>query len=200
MAVGGNGRFSVGLSRRFAAMPIMRYALLGGFTVFAGASLAAEGIEWRHRAAHGAVVLTANPLTTAQRTAFFVARGFPGAAIRPYALACGYSFSMRNTGSKPVRSMLADWRAIGAGAKAVRLRLPSAWDADWVQANVSETARIAFRWAQFQAENSLEAGDWIMGMATLESLLTGHFRLVAVYHDDTGPHEITVEALACLND
>lgn len=186
--------------RPSAARAIVRYVLLTGLAAGAGANLAAEDFEWRHRATNGAVVLTANPLTPPQRTAFYVARGFSGTAIRPYAQACGFSFGMRNTGSKPVRTTLADWQAIGASGNAVRLRLPAAWDADWVRAGVSETARIAFRWAQFQAENSFEAGDWIMGMATLEAPLPGNFRLVARYHDEKGGHEIVLDQLVCNRD
>jgi len=68
---------------------------------------------------------------------------------------------------------------------------------EWVKSGVSEAARIAFRWAQFQSENTFEPGDWIMGMATLEVPLSGTFRLVARYRDDKGNHEIVLDKLSC---
>lgn len=181
-------------------MSIRLFAVFAAFAMQAGACHAAEDIEWRHRATHGAVILTANPLGAAQRTAFYLARGFAETAIRPYAQACGFSFGMRNTGPKPARTTLADWHAVGADGRRVHLRPPAEWDAQWAKARVPEPARIAFRWAQFQAENTFEAGDWIMGMATLESPLPGSFRLVARYHDDTGPHDIFLNPLSCASD
>lgn len=175
-------------------------AVFAALTAVAGACHAVEDIEWRHRAAHGAVTLNANPLTTAQRTAFYLARGFSGAVIQPYAQACGFSLGMRNSGPMPVRTALADWQAVGADGRRVRLSLPAEWDGQWAKAQVPEPARVAFRWAQFQAENSFEAGDWIMGMATLESPLPGSFRLVARYHDEKGHHDIVLDPLSCAHD
>ncbi|MFA6312918.1 MAG: hypothetical protein WCV99_07600 [Sterolibacterium sp.] len=173
---------------------------LAGFFVSAAAAHAAGDIEWRYRAANGAVSLAANPLTPAQRIAFYLARGFSATAIRPYADACGFSFSMQNGGAGTLSTRLADWRAIGMDSRAVRLRLPAEWDLQWDKAQVPEAARIAFRWAQFQTENTFEAGDWIMGMATLESPLQGGFRLIARYQDDKGQHEVTLNQLFCAGD
>ena len=181
-------------------MNIGLLAIFAALFVQTGVCLASGDIDWRHRAAHGAVILTANPLTTEQRMAFYVARGFSGAAILPYAQACGFSFRMRNTGAGAIRTALADWHAVGTDGRRVRLRLPVEWDTEWVRINVPESARIAFRWAQFQAENSFEPGDWIMGMATLEQPLPGSFRLVALYHDDKGSHEIVLNPLSCASD
>lgn len=177
--------------------------LLATLAPLVGISLPAraEGdIEWRHRATQGAVTLTANPLGRASRTAFYSARGFTAETIRPYAEACGFSFGMQNGGTSTLSTRLADWRAVGADGRAVRLRLPIEWDQQWATAQASETARIAFRWAQFQAENVFEAGDWIMGMTTLEAPPPGAFRLIARYHDEKGDHEIVLDQLVCAQD
>ena len=181
--------------RRFSAVPAGLLLL----SIAAGA--AAEGeIEWRHRATQGAVTLSANPLTAASRTAFYAARGFPAAALRSYAQACGFSFGMQNGGAQPLTTRLADWHAVGADGRKVALRLPESWEADWERAGVPQAARIAFRWAQFQAENTFEPGDWIMGMATLEARPAAPFRLVVRYRvtgEDKGEHEILLDKLAC---
>lgn len=181
----------------------MNARLLATLALMAGISLpaCADGdIEWRHRATQGAVTLSANPLGLASRTAFYSARGFAAEAIRPYAEACGFSFGMQNGGTTTLSTRLADWRAIGADGRAVRFRLPAEWELQWARAQVPEAARIAFRWAQFQAENVFEAGDWIMGMATLDAPLSGTFRLVAHYHDEKGDHEIVLDKISCSHD
>jgi len=172
-------------------------ALLGSASQFARAE---DDTIWTHRAVQGAVTLTANPLGSVSRTAFYGARGFPEATIRPYAQACGFSFGMQNGSASKLTTRLADWHAVSADGKHVALRLPEAWDMAWAKSGVPEDARIAFRWAQFQAENTFEPGDWIMGMATLEVPLSGTFRLVARYHDDKGNHEIVLDKLSCTKD
>lgn len=168
--------------------------------MLAGACRAEGDIEWRHSATQGTVTLAANPLDRASRTAFYTARGFAAEAIRPYAQACGFSLRMQNGGAASLSTRLDDWRAVGADGRVVRLRLPDEWDLQWGRVQVPEAARIAFRWAQFQAENVFAAGDWIMGMATLEAPLPGSFRLIVRYLDEKGNHEIVLDKLACAHD
>lgn len=182
------------------AMSIRKFALAAAFAMLAGVCRADQDIEWRHRATQGAVTLSANPLDRASRSAFYTARGFAAEAIRPYAQACGFSLRMQNGGAGPLTTRLADWRAVGADGRVVRLRLPAEWDRQWVRTQVPEAARTAFRWSQFQAENIFAAGDWIMGMATLETPLPGSFRLIARYLDEKGSHEIVLDNLACARD
>lgn len=181
-------------------MSIQRTALLATLVFLAPTCRADEDIEWRHRATNGAVALSANSPDAASRTAFYVARGFVPDVIRPYAQTCGFSFVMKNLGSAILNTRLAEWRAIGKDGQSVGMRLPVEWDRQWAAAKVSDAARIAFRWAQFQAENTFQPGDWIMGMATLDSPLSGNFRLTARYHDEKGVHEITLDNLVCNRD
>lgn len=167
---------------------------LGSFDALAQES---GDVEWRHRKTQGDVTLTANPLGSASRSAFYAARGFSVAMIEPYAQACGFSFGVRNDGAQPIVVALADWRAVGADGRTVAVRLPEHWDAKWDKDGIPRAARIAFKWAQFQSENTFEPGDWIMGMATLESVPAAPFRLIARYRDNKGKHEIVLDKLAC---
>ncbi len=181
----------------------MNAHMLAALALLAGGSFAAhadDDIEWHHRATRGAVTLTANSLGGAALTSFYTARGFSEAAIRPYARACGFSFGMRNSGTTTLITRLADWWAIDADGRRIAVRPPAEWDAAWDKAGVAPAARIAFRWAQFQAENVFEPGDWIMGMATLAATPAGPFRLVARYSDDKGNHEIDLDQLVCAKD
>jgi len=172
-------------------------ALLLGLSLAMPGARAEEAVEWRHRATQGAATLTANPLGTASRASFYIGRGFAASAIQPYAEACGFSFGMQNAGGAALTTRLADWHAIGADGRRIALRLPQDWDAEWARAGVPQAARIAFRWAQFQAENTFAPGDWIMGMATLAERPRAPFRLVAPYFDDKGNHAIVLDRLAC---
>lgn len=172
-------------------------ALLAGLSLHGHAD---DDIAWRHQARQGDVVLTANPQAPASLSAFYAARGFAAEAIHPYANACGFSFGMRNGGPIAILTRLDDWRVVDANGRRIGFRLPESWEADWTRAKVPQSARIAFRWAQFQTENRFEPGDWIMGMATLESVPSAPFRLIARYHDNKGDHEIVIDKLECAHD
>ena len=169
---------------------------IGGLVaVLMVAPVAAQSQSAWHGVQDG-VEARATALTRPAVLAFYQARGFSAQAIAPYADACVFSFELRNTTKKILRLVLADWRA-QTTAGTIRFRQPQSWEAGWVQQGVAEPARIAFRWAQFQSENTFEPGDWIMGMATLEVPLSGTFRLVARYRDDKGNHEIVLDKLSC---
>lgn len=159
-------------------------------------------IAWRFRVTQGTVTLAANPLGAEQRTAFYLARGFSASAIRAYVNTCGWSIGLRNDGGGTLNTRLADWQAIGADGRRIALHHPQSWEATWDTHNVSRAARIAFRWAQFPAENSFAPGDWIMGMMALESVPIAPFRLVVRYRNSAsrGDHEITLDQLACAVD
>lgn len=157
-------------------------------------------LVWQYRTVKHAVTLTANPLGNASREAFYTARGFTAEAIRPYAQACGFSFGMQNGSQQTLTTRLTDWQAVDAHGRKIPLRPLEDWDAEWQKAGVSQPARIAFRWAQFQTENTFEPGDWIMGMATLEMRPNTPVRLIARYRDAQGNHEITLKRIACAND
>ena len=181
-------------------------AALAGLTMFLPNSFAVAedgDIVWQHRTLQDAVTLTANPLGTASRTAFYIGRGFTEAVIRPYAQACGFSFGMQNGGRHALTTRLEDWYAVGADNRRVKLRLLEEWDAEWAGAGAPQAARIAFKWAQFQTENTFDPGDWIMGMATLESAPVEPFHIVARYRvigDNKGNHEIVLDKLVCARD
>lgn len=148
---------------------------------------------------HGArdgVKVKATALSRSSVLAFYQARGFPAAAIAPYADTCVFSFELHNTTKQSLHVRLADWRGDSA-AGTVRFRLPESWEAEWAKRGVAEPARIAFRWAQFQAALELAPGDWIMGMAALERRPDGAFRLTIPYAMGQQEHEILLDRLAC---
>jgi len=154
-------------------------------------------LVWPHRGQQGAVTLNASPLRAIQRQAFYMARGFTEEQIAPYAASCAFSLGFLNNSTQVLSTELRHWYAENSAGQKVRLRLPEVWDAEWTRLKLAEPQRIAFRWAQFQSENTFEPGDWIMGMITLETPMTGPFRLVAAYRLGSEAMEITVDELRC---
>ncbi len=156
--------------------------------------LAQPAAGWN--AAKYGVEIKVGALKREQAAAFYQARGFSAAAIAPYAEACGFSFEFRNSGKSALRMNLADWRAAGKAGSA-RFVLPDEWDAEWARRGATEPARIAFRWAQFPAEQEFAPGDWIMGMAALERRIAGPFRLTLRFSDKNRQHEIAIDNVTC---
>ncbi|MBI4987144.1 MAG: hypothetical protein HZC24_17800 [Rhodocyclales bacterium] len=141
------------------------------------------------------VALTATPLSREQVTAFYLARGFPAAAIAAYAENCVLSFDFKNGGATKLHTNLDEWTA-GDG---VRIRPLAAWETVWEQQQLPQAARIAFRWAQFPPQQEFAPGDWIMGMAATDRPLAGPFRVAARYTDDHGSHELLTAPIACID-
>lgn len=184
------------MRRRYGKLIVIATAAIG----LANPCAATADKPPSHIGGHGSVTLSISPLPQQWRSAFYVNRGFDAAVIHPYASACGFSFAMQNEGSSAIETRLKDWRAIGADGAEVRVKLPESWEAEWAQAGVSQTARIAFHWAQFQSENVFQSGDWIMGMVTLAAPPKSPFRLIANYRDSGGDHEIVIEQINCAHN
>lgn len=177
----------------------LRYLMMIAVTLPSLSAFAQEAgdIEWRYHVQRGAVTLKLNPLGNAQRQAFYVARGFTAEQIAPYARSCGFSLGFLNNSAQELHTDLRNWYAVDRTGQKTSLRLPEAWDAEWSRHQLASTQRIAFRWAQFQRENTFEPGDWIMGMATLETPVGGPFRLVAPYRLGQEIQEISIDELRC---
>ena len=154
-------------------------------------------MAWLRRVDQGDLVLSLNPLGATQRQAFYLARGFTAEQIAPYAAACGFSVGLLNSSRQELRTELRHWTALDNSGKRIPLRLPESWDAQWAGSQIAAPQRIAFRWAQFQSENIFEPGDWIMGMITLATPITGPFRLVAKAQLGEKTQEIAIDNLHC---
>jgi hypothetical protein len=176
-------------------LSVSRQAVLFALALMPALPVVAQSQPAWH-GARGGVEVKASALTRPAVQAFYQARGFSAEAIAPYAEACVFSFEVRNTTKKPLRLRLADWRAEDRAGSA-RFGLPDAWEAEWARRGVAEPARIAFRWAQFQAEQEFAPGDWIMGMAAVVRRPDGRFRLIIPYTIGNRSHEIAIDNVAC---
>ena len=101
-----------------------------------------------------------------QARAFYLARGFSAEATEHYVAECVFMTVVRNIGDTPIRHRLADWRYAVTRQAPQIIRSKTEWAALWKKLGVSESARIAFTWAQFPSTQIFETGDWNQGMTT----------------------------------
>ncbi|MDP2433926.1 MAG: hypothetical protein Q8O33_18170 [Pseudomonadota bacterium] len=128
--------------------------------------------------AHG-VTLSLTQILPIQARAFYLNRGFPAAAVEPYATACVYMTVLRNDAAPGELSFrLADWTVQSEGQE----RAPNAvedWMAQWRALGLTEAAQIAFRWAQFPPQQEYAVGEWNQGMLSTGLPPGSRFDLIA---------------------
>lgn len=143
---------------------------------------------WQTEAAGVQVRLT--QISPDQARAFYQARGFSAEAAERYAGECVFMTVVRNIGDTPIQYRLADWRYETAGQPPRAIRSKTEWDRLWKRLGVSESARIAFKWAQIPASQVYEPGDWNQGMTSYSVPRGGHLDLHFVWHTLTGVNAV----------
>jgi hypothetical protein len=182
---------------------VARRALLSAGSIWFAAASGAQSVadpaatpsEWQ--LTDRGIGLAVSRITPAQARAFYRARGFEAGAAGQFAAACVFQLVLRNdAGGGMLRYRLADWR-IGAGSESRHFVPTSSWEQEWARLGVSEPARIAFRWAQFPAEQEFAPGDWIMGMAALAPRPQGSFDLDYEWSINGTSRRGTLRGLRC---
>jgi hypothetical protein len=155
---------------------------------------AAIATDWQLR--ERGATLGASRITPTQARAFYRARGFDPDAASHYAAACVFQLVLRNDAGGTLRYRLSDWRIGTAGHWRSFVPLET-WEQEWLRRGVSDGARVAFRWAQFPAEQEFAPGDWIMGMAALVPRPEGSFDLNYEWSIDGLTYRGTLPGLRC---
>jgi hypothetical protein len=135
-----------------------------------------------------------------QARAFYQARGFSPAAAERYASECVFMTVVRNIGDTPIQHRLADWRYESAGQPPRAIRSKAQWERIWKQQGVSESARIAFTWAQIPATQTYAAGDWNQGMTSYSVGRGGTFTLRFAWRAGGKRHTGKLERVRCADD
>ncbi len=135
-----------------------------------------------------------------QTRAFYQARGFSPEAAERYARECVFMTVVRNIGERPIQHNLANWRYVPAGLPPNAIRSKVAWEQLWKRRGVSESARIAFTWAQFPATQTFAPGDWNQGMTAYSVPHGGRFDLHFVWHTDGRTHSGKLEQVRCADE
>jgi hypothetical protein len=154
--------------------------------------------SWQTETAGMQVRLT--QISPDQARAFYQARGFSPEATERYARECIFMTVVRNVGETPIRHNLANWRYVSADQPPRAIRGKAAWDHLWKRLRVSESARIAFTWAQFPTTQTFAPGDWNQGMTAYSVPRGGHFDLSFVWHAGGRAHSGKIEQLRCADE
>jgi len=131
---------------------------------------------------------------------FYLARGFSPEATERYARECVFMTVVRNIGERPIWHNLANWRYVSADQSPRALRSKVAWAHLWKRQGVSESARIAFTWAQFPATQVFAPGDWNQGMTSYSVPRGGHFDLSFVWQAGGRTHSGKIEQVRCADE
>ena len=135
-----------------------------------------------------------------QARAFYQARGSTAETAERYAAECVFMTVVRNVGVTPIAHRLADWRYVAAGRPPRAIRSKAEWDRLWQELGVSESARIAFNWAQIPATQTFAPGDWNQGMTTYSVPRGGRFDLRFVWRSGAKTLSGTLEQVQCADE
>jgi len=100
-----------------------------------------------------------------QTRAFFQGRGFSTGDADTIGRACVFQTIFRNDGRQPLTYDLDDWQITYRG-KRLPLQTRERWKQKWLDRDVSQAARIAFRWSLLPTHQSFEPGDYNWGMTS----------------------------------
>ncbi|RMG34431.1 MAG: hypothetical protein D6720_09475 [Gammaproteobacteria bacterium] len=140
-----------------------------------------------------------------QLRAFYVNRGLTQEQIEPYATSCVFMTVLRNDSAPgPIRFRRADWRVRVEGNE--RPLVPTnKWLATLRRQGVGQSGLIAFRWAQFPAEQTYRpGGDWNQGMLSVGLAPGQSFDLVASWRVEGAPvggdrRKLVLKGVRCAN-
>ncbi len=133
--------------------------------------------SWRYAAGGISVELTQR--LPDQTRGFLEARGFAPGYANEIASFCFFQTVVTNTagpGGGVVEFDLSEWRAV-RGEVAHRLRLREEWESIWSGREVSDAARIAFKWSLLPTRQTYAPGEYNWGMTSFALPVGAHFDL-----------------------
>lgn len=149
---------------------------------------------------HAGIQVRLTQISPDQARAFYLARGFSVVAAEHYVAECVFMTVVRNIGNIPIQHRLADWRYIAPGQAPRAIRSKAEWARIWKNLDVSESARIAFTWAQFPATQTFAPDDWNQGMTTYNVPRDKPFDLKFVWRADGKTHTGMIENVRCSHE
>lgn len=133
-----------------------------------------------------------------QARAFYVNRGFSLQQIEAYAVSCVYMTVLRNDSAAGVIHYIShDWQ-VSVDQRRHDLVPVDRWIERLAAAGAGKAALIAFRWAQFPAEQEYEpGGDWNQGMLSVGLPAGSRFDISARWDIAGKPHRAELEGVQC---
>ena len=185
----------------------MRLPTLTLLAVWSAATLAATDFSmdaetglasWQTES--GGIQVRLTQISPDQARAFYLARGFSPEAAERYTGECVFMTVVRNISNTPIQHRLADWRYEAAGQPPRAIRSKTEWEHLWKRLGVSETARIAFNWAQIPATQTYAPGDWNQGMTSYSVPRGGQFDLHFAWRAGGRTHTGKLEQVRCADE
>ncbi len=172
---------------------------LPGFPVNAAQSQHSDpetgATTWATRA-HG-VTLSLTQIPPNPVRAFYLNRGFPPEAVERYATACVYMTVLRNDAAPGELSFRLDDWSVQSEGRTQPPKSVAAWMAQWQALGLTETAQIAFRWAQFPPQQEYAVGEWNQGMLSTGLPPGSQFNLTARWTVAGKTYEGKLENVVC---
>ena len=134
-----------------------------------------------------------------QTRAFFIGRGFNKAAADLIGEGCVFQTVFRNDGQLPIDYDLSEWR-VHRPTGSSGLALKEEWDARWQKLNLSQAARIAFKWSFLPNRQHFEPGDYNWGMTSYGMPPGQRFDLELILHTQDKDILGRIENIECPPD
>jgi len=139
-----------------------------------------------------------------QTRAFFMARGFPNAVANKIGLSCIFQGIGTNVSgvqnSTSIEVSLKDWK-IHTGNDVTRIKMKETWDKEWLNADVSNASKIAYKWATFPSHQIFSNnGDYGWGMISFNLPPETVFDLEISWNQNTKTHKAWIRSLQCPSD
>ncbi len=141
-----------------------------------------------------------------QTRSFFQARGFSPKIADEIAIRCVFQTIIRNTETEnstdAIGISLKQWLISYKGhTKGEPIILKEAWNSQWKENEISNAARIAFRWATFPSEQTFDpGGDFNWGMISFGPKPDTLFDLQVFWKQGDRSHSTWIRDMQCPED
>jgi len=150
-------------------------------------SLSTEGVH-----------LSLTQILPEQAQAFYVNRGFGLGQINAYASSCVYMTVLRNDSAPGIVHFVRNDWTVSTDKQTHHLMSTDEWIAQLQAAGANKSSLIAFRWAQFPAEQEYEpGGDWNQGMLSIGQPADSLFNFTARWDIDGKPYQARLNGVRC---
>lgn len=158
-------------------------------------------VSWKMHDANFELELT--QLLPDQTRAFYLARGFSKETANRLATGCIMQTIGRNNADKGVQGAvdmdLRRWRMLHGGVEGP-IKLKEQWDSEWPSGEVSDTARLAFRWATFPTQQDFMPGDFGWGMTSFGLAPGQRFDLKIVWSAAGVQKQVWIKGIQCAEE
>ena len=141
-----------------------------------------------------------------QTRSFFQARGFSPKIANEIATQCVFQTIIKNTQAEnstdAISISLKKWHITNKNSNEPKpIKLKEVWDKEWKDSDISNAARIAFRWATFPTQQTFDpGGDFNWGMISFGPKPDAVFNLRLFWKQGDKSHNAWIRNMQCPED